>query len=72
MIGKFGLQGYKAAAAQNKTGGFIMIAILGSFLQYLIIMILLAAVGVAGALVGKKLRERKDAKTAAEALEDKQ
>ena len=49
-----------------------MIAILGSFLQYLIIMILLAAIGVAGAVVGKKLRERKDAKTTAEAIDDKQ
>ena len=51
---------------------FAMIAILGSFLQYLIIMILLAAIGVAGAVVGKKLRERKDAKTAAMSAEDKQ
>ncbi|MCI7131367.1 MAG: vanadium nitrogenase [Lachnospiraceae bacterium] len=49
-----------------------MIAILESFLQYLIIMILLAAIGVAGAFAGKKLRERKDAKTAAMTAEDKQ
>ena len=49
-----------------------MIAILESFLQYLIIMILLAAIGVAGAFTGKKLRERKDAKTAAMSAEDKQ
>ncbi len=42
-----------------------MLAFLGSFLQYFIILVLLAAVGVAGALLGKKLRERKDAKTAA-------
>ena len=49
-----------------------MIAILGSFLQYLIVMILLAAIGVAGAVVGKKLRERKDAKMAAMSAEDKQ
>ena len=49
-----------------------MIAILGSFLQYLIIMILLAAIGVAGAFAGKKLRARKDAKTAAMTAEDKQ
>lgn len=49
-----------------------MIAILGSFLQYLIIMILLAACGVAGAIVGKKLRARKDAKAAAMSAEDKQ
>ena len=51
---------------------FAMTAILGSFLQYLIIMILLAAIGVAGAVVGKKLRERKDAKTAAMTAEDKE
>ena len=49
-----------------------MIAFLGSFLQYFIIMILLAAIGVAGAVVGKKLRERKDAKDAAMTAEDKQ
>ena len=49
-----------------------MTAILGSFLQYLIIMILLAAIGVAGAVVGKILRERKDAKMAAMNAEDKE
>ena len=49
-----------------------MIAFLGSFLQYLIVMIILAAIGIAGAVVGKKLRERKDAKTAAMSAEDKQ
>ena len=49
-----------------------MIAILGSFLQYLIIMILLAAIGIAGAIVGKKMRERKDAKDAALTAEEKQ
>ena len=49
-----------------------MTAILGSFLQYLIIMILLAAIGVAGAFTGKKLRERKDEKTAAMSAKDTQ
>ena len=49
-----------------------MIAILGSFLQYLIVMILLAAIGIAGAIVGKKMRERKDAKDAALTAEEKQ
>ena len=49
-----------------------MIAFLGSLLQYLIVMILLAAIGVSGAVVGKKLRERKDAKTAAMTAEDKE
>ena len=41
-------------------------AFLGSFLQYAIIMIL-AAIALAGFFAGKKLRENKDAKAAAEA-----
>ena len=49
-----------------------MVAILGSFLQYVIVMVILAAVGVGGVFAGKKLRERMDAKMAAEAAEDKQ
>lgn len=49
-----------------------MTAFLGSFLQYLIVMILLAAIGIAGAIVGKKMRERKDAKEAALTAEEKQ
>ncbi len=43
-----------------------MVAILGSFLQYVIEMIILAAVAVGGVFAGKKLRERKDAQLAAE------
>ena len=39
-------------------------AFLGSFLQYLIIMIILVAIAVAGFMVGKALRKRKDAKDA--------
>ena len=42
-------------------------AFLGSFLQYAIIMVILAAIAVAGFFAGKKLRENKDAKAAAEA-----
>lgn len=42
-------------------------AFLGSFLQYAIIMVILAAIALAGFFVGKKLRENKDAKAAAEA-----
>ena len=42
-------------------------AILGSFLQSAIIMVILAAIAVAGFFAGKKLRENKDAKAAAEA-----
>lgn len=63
---------FRRAAGDRKTGGFTMTAILGSFLQYLIIMVLLAAIGVAGAFTGKKLRERKDEKTAAMSAEDTQ
>ena len=35
---------------------------LASFLQYFIIMIILAAVAAAGVFAGKKLRDNKDAK----------
>lgn len=49
-----------------------MVAIFGSFLQYVIIMVILAAVGVGGVFAGKKLREHKDAKMAAGTAEDKQ
>ena len=41
-------------------------AFLASFLQYAVIMVILAAIAVAGFFTGKKLRENKDAKTAAE------
>lgn len=47
-------------------------AILGSFLQYLIIMVILAVVGFCGAFAGKKLRDNKDAKLAAESAQNKQ
>lgn len=42
-------------------------AFLGSFLQYAIIMVILVAIALAGFFAGKKLRENKDAKAAAEA-----
>ena len=42
-------------------------AFLGSFLQYAIIMVILAAIALAGFFAGKKLRENKDATAAAEA-----
>ena len=42
-------------------------AFLGSFLQYAIIMVILAAIALAGFFAGKKLRENKDAKAASEA-----
>lgn len=41
-----------------------MSAFLGSFLQYLIILVILAALGVAGIFLGKTLRKKKDAKDA--------
>ncbi|MBO5247075.1 MAG: vanadium nitrogenase [Eubacterium sp.] len=47
-------------------------AILGSFFKYLIVMVILAAVGLAGVFAGKKLRERKDAKTATMSAEEHQ
>ena len=48
-----------------------MVAILGSFLQHVSLMVILAAVVVGGVFAGKKLRERKDAKMAAGTAEDK-
>ena len=42
-------------------------AFLGSFLQYAIIMVILAAVALAGFFAGKKLRANKDAKAAVKA-----
>lgn len=44
---------------------------LGYFLQYVIIMVILAAIGIAGACVGKKLRIQKDAKQSLENREEK-
>ena len=38
---------------------------LASFIQYLVSMIVLAAIGILGGILGKKLRDRKDAKDAA-------
>lgn len=40
-------------------------AFIASFLQYFIIMLLLAAIAAVGIFAGKKLRDRKDAKNAA-------
>lgn len=40
-------------------------AFLGSFLQYVITLVILAALGVAGIFLGKTLRMKKDAKAAA-------
>lgn len=42
-----------------------MSAFFGSFLQYLIIFVILAALAVGGIFVGRFLRKRKDAKDAA-------
>lgn len=39
-----------------------MLAIVESFVQYTIIMIILAALAVAGIFVGKALRQKKDLK----------
>ena len=45
-------------------------AFLASFLQYFIIMVILAAVAAAGVFVGKKLRDNKDAKKEKAASEE--
>lgn len=42
-----------------------VMAFIASFLQYFIIMVILAAVAVAGVFTGKKLRDNKDAKNTA-------
>lgn len=47
-----------------REGGNVM-AFVASFLQYFIIMVILAAVAVVGVFTGKKLRDNKDAKNAA-------
>ncbi|MCI9125309.1 MAG: vanadium nitrogenase [Eubacterium sp.] len=41
-----------------------MAAFIGSFLQYTIEMVILAAIAVAGVFTGRKLRKNKDAKSA--------
>ena len=41
-------------------------AFLGSLLQYVVTLIIMAVIGFAGAMAGRALRIRKDAKTAAE------
>lgn len=45
-------------------------AFLATFLEYLVIFVILAGLAVAGFMVGKKLRTNKDAKLAAEANGD--
>ena len=42
-------------------------AFFGSFLQYVIILVILAALGVGGIFLGRFLRRKKDAKNAAAA-----
>lgn len=44
--------------------------LVGWFLQYFIIFLILVLIAVAGFFVGKKLRERKDAKAAAAAINE--
>ena len=41
-----------------------------SFLQYFIIFVILVAVGIGGIFAGKALRKRKDAKEAAEKIQE--
>ena len=53
----------------DRKAGKIM-AFLGSFLQYVIILLILVAIAGLGIFAGKKLRDRKDAKNTAEASEE--
>lgn len=46
-------------------------AILSSFLQYVIILIILACVGVLGGFLGSRIRKNKDAKLATDATATK-
>ncbi len=48
-----------------------MTAFIGSFLQYGIIMVLLAAIAAVGAAIGMKMRENKDAKSSVVRTEPK-
>ena len=52
-------------------GGIIMIGFVNTFLTYLILVVISMGVIIAGVICGKKLRESKDAKAAAQAAEDK-
>ena len=45
-------------------------AFLNSFVQYIIVMIMLAALGFLGGFIGKKIRDAVDAKKAAEGTSD--
>lgn len=56
---------------RNEAEGGIHMLFLGQFLQYVIIMLILAAIGVAGIFAGKKLRQNKDAKQALNSHEEK-
>ena len=44
-----------------------MVAFFNQFISYLLLVIIMIAVGVCGGFVGKKLRDRKNAKAASEA-----
>ena len=45
-------------------------AFISSFLQYFIVMVILAAIATAGVLIGKKIRDCKAAKNAAVSKEE--
>lgn len=47
-----------------------MEAFVMSFLKYFVELLILAAVGIAGIFAGKALRKRKDAKMAAEKIQE--
>ena len=56
--------------ARRKTGG-IEVTFFGYFLQYVIIMIILAAVGIAGVFAGKNLRGYRNAKQMPDGQDEK-
>ena len=47
-----------------------MVAFLGSFLQYLVIMVILILIGLLGAKIGIKLAKNKNAAEAAASIEE--
>ena len=50
----------------EKKGKVFFMGILTSFVQYVVIMVILAALAVAGIFIGKALRKRSDEKKSAE------
>ena len=58
----------KSASVSITKGLVEYMTLLGWFLQYFIIFVILVAIAVLGVFCGKKLRENKDRKEAADAM----